>query len=183
MILADWQIRNLGQEGLLVDPFDESLVNPASLDVRLGPNLMVEVKHSDKLLTVSIEQSSEHDPFLLDPGQFVLGETMETFNMPSHLRLAAQFALKSSRAREGIEHLMAGYVDPGFNGSKLTLELVNARKMYPVRLWKGMKIGQMVFHRMEESPLVGYEKTGHYNGIEQVAPSWETWTSNYPKCH
>ena len=83
MILADWQIRNLGQEGLLVDPFDESLVNPASLDVRLGPNLMVEVKHSDKLLTVSIEQSSEHDPFLLDPGQFVLGETCLLYTSPS----------------------------------------------------------------------------------------------------
>ena len=161
-------------EGLLVDPFDESLANPASLDVRLGPNLMVEARHTDKLLTVSIKQSSEQDPFLLEPGQFVLGETVETLNIPSYLKLCAQFALKSSRAREGIEHLMSGYVDPGFHASKLTLELLNARKLRPVRLWHGMKIGQLVFHRMEEAPLVGYEKTGHYNGIDRVAPSWES---------
>lgn len=174
VILADWQIRGLGLEGFLVDPFDESLVNPASLDVRLGPNLMVECRHSDQLLNLSIAQSTKEDPFLLEPGQFVLGETVETLNIPSHLKLCAQFALKSSRAREGIEHLMAGYVDPGFHGSKLTLELVNARKLRPVALWTGMKIGQLVFHRMEEVPRVGYEKTGHYNGIDRVAPSWES---------
>ncbi len=160
--------------GHLVDPFDESLVNPASLDVRLGPNLMVETKHTDRLLTISIEQSSEQDPFLLEPGQFVLGETLETLNISSGLKLCAQFALKSSRAREGIEHLMAGYIDPGFHASKLTLELINARKLRPVRLWHGMKIGQLIFHRMEEPPMVGYEQVGHYNGIDRVAPSWES---------
>jgi dCTP deaminase len=90
-----------------------------------------------------------------------LAQTREVFNLPDHI--AAQFMLKSSRAREGLEHLLAGYCDPGWNGSVLTLELQNARRKYPVKLWPGMKIGQMVFHTIAGKPERTYAVTGRYN--------------------
>jgi dCTP deaminase len=94
---------------------------------------------------------------LLQPHQFVLAETLEEFKLPDCI--AGQLALKSSRAREGIEHLLAGYIDPGYCG-RLTLELQNARSMHPVALWPGMRIAQIVFHRMTMLPSKDYSHTG-----------------------
>ena len=165
MILCDVEILALCTEGL-VDPFDPAMINPASLDVRLGPNLLVEWEAGPELREFSIAGYTEDRPFLLPPGEFVLAETVETFFFPSFL--AGQFALKSSRARQGIEHLMAGYCDPGWQGSKLTLELQNARQLHPVKLWPGMRIGQMVFHRMSQTPAEDYSITGRYNFDQKV---------------
>jgi hypothetical protein len=108
VILCDSEIRALCEEGL-VDPYEPALVNPASLDVRLGENLLVEVEWSPHMQPHSIAEHTEDNPFLLFPKEFILAETVETFFLPSFL--AGQFALKSSRARAGIEHLMAGYCD------------------------------------------------------------------------
>ncbi len=160
MILCDTEIRALCEEGL-VSPYDPVLVNPASLDVRLGLELMVEVEEYPDLIPIDITGHTQANPFWLRPGEFVLGCTLETFFLPSDV--AAQFALKSTRARQGIEHLMAGYCDPGWSGSKLTLELQNARKLHAVALWPEMKIGQLVFHRMSRVPARDYSVTGHYN--------------------
>lgn len=168
MILCDWEIRALC-EGGMVEPFDPSLVNPASLDVRLGDHLMVEVEHSPELQLLSIAHLSEANPYWLAPGEFVLAETVETFHLPA--RVAAQFMLKSSRARSGLEHLMAGYCDPGWHGSRLTLELHNSRKLHNVPIWPGMKIGQMVFHQMSATPLRDYSQTGRYNNDQRVQES------------
>jgi dCTP deaminase len=160
VILADWQIRSRC-EGGMITPFDPALVNPASLDVRLGPTLLIESAQSVGLVPYPLHRHSQEDPYELLPGQFVLAQTMEVFNLPDDL--AAQFMLKSSRAREGLEHLMAGYCDPGWHGSVLTLELHNSRQLWPVKLWPGMKIGQIVFHLMAERPLASYAQTGRYN--------------------
>ena len=165
MILCDLEIRALCEEGL-VDPYDPELVNPASLDVRLGPNIMVEVEDDPELRRFSLHGYTEDRPFLLPPGEFILAETIETFFFPSFL--AGQFALKSSRARAGVEHLMAGYCDPGWQGSKLTLELQNARQLHPIKLWPGMRIGQIVFHRMSQTPAEDYSIVGHYNFDQSV---------------
>jgi dCTP deaminase len=165
MILCDTEIRALCNEGL-VDPYDPALVNPASLDVRLGENLLVEVALTSQMQPFSIKGYTEDHPFLLPPKEFILAETVETFFLPSFL--AGQFALKSSRARSGIEHLMAGYCDPGWQGSKLTLELQNARAIHPVALWPGMRIGQIVFHRMSATPAEDYSIVGHYNFDQKV---------------
>jgi len=73
------------------------------------------------------------------------------------------FFLKSSRAREGYENLHAGYADPGWHGSVLTLELKNSRQLLPLPLYPGMKIGQMVFFRMSQKPVLSYAVTGSYN--------------------
>ena len=105
---------------------------------------------------------------MLQPREFVLAETLERFAVPDSV--AGQLALKSSRAREGIEHLMAGYIDPGYEG-RLTLELVNARVLHPVAIWPGMKIGQIVFHKMSLLPNKAYSVTGRYQGDLKVQAS------------
>ena len=168
MILADWQITARCNGGM-VSPFDPELVNPASLDVRLGDTLLIESAESPALVRFPLgDYFTQEDPYLLRPGQFVLAHTIEAFHLPDDI--AAQFMLKSSRAREGIEHLLAGYADPGFHGV-MTLELVNSRQLYPVVLWPGMKIGQMVFHQMAATPQRSYAVTGRYNGSPTVQGS------------
>lgn len=167
MTLPDYQIAELCRAGL-VSPFDEALVNPASLDVKLGGTLLIESAQGPQLVKYPLGVHSEANPYLLQPGQFVLAQTVETFHLPEHV--AAQFVLKSSRAREGIEHLLAGYIDPGFHGV-LTLELHNSRQLHPVSIWPGMRIGQIVFHPMAGVPLRNYRQTGRYNGDMAVQPS------------
>ena len=168
MILCDSEIRALCEEGL-VTPYDPALVNPASLDVRLGENILIETALTSHMQPRSIAGFTQDRPFLLHPREFILEETVETFFLPSFL--AGQFALKSSRARSGIEHLMAGYCDPGWSGSRLTLELQNARALHPVQLWPGMRIGQLVFHVMSARPAEDYSIVGHYNFDQQVTAS------------
>jgi dCTP deaminase len=168
MIFCDWEITSMCEGGMVV-PFDRALVNPASLDVRLGDSLLIESVESDALVPYPLSRHSEADPYMLIPGQFVLAQTIETFNLPSNV--AAQFMLKSSRARSGLEHLMAGYCDPGWHGSVLTLELHNSRQLHAIALWPCMKIGQMVFHRMSDRPLQDYSITGRYNDHQTVTGS------------
>lgn len=165
MILPDYEIARLCVEGMIT-PYDADLVNPASLDVRLGSDLLIEQEKGTALRAYSIESHTKDKPFLLMPGEFVLAHTLEKFNVPDDV--AANFALKSSLARAGFEHLLAGFIDPGFSNSVLTLELKNARKMHPVPLWPGMRIGQVVWHRMTSSPKVSYRYSGRYNGDSKV---------------
>lgn len=168
-ILADWEIRALCDGGM-VSPFLTELINPASLDVRLGTVIMIEQAGSSALRRVDLafEQFTAQSPFLLMPKQFILAEMVEKFHLPA--TVVGQFMLKSSRAREGIEHLMAGYFDPGYEG-RPTLELVNSRELHAVPLWPGMKIGQVVFHRMSAKPLRTYADTGRYQGHTGVSAS------------
>jgi len=167
MVLCDHEIHNLARRNL-VFPFQSELVNPARLDVRLGENLLVELPTTASLVPYSIAGHTKEKPFMLQPHEFVLAETMEEFSFPDCV--AGQLALKSSRAREGIEHLLAGYIDPGYKG-RLTLELQNARSMHAVPLWPGMRIAQIVFHRMSMLPGKSYSVTGRYQGDTAVQAS------------
>jgi len=167
VILPDHAIHQLCTAGM-VTPFDPSLVNPASLDVRLGSQLMIESCQSPRLVPYPLEQHSETDPFLLQPSQFVLAATLEFVRVPDTCN--AQFVLKSSRAREGIEHLLAGYLDPGFHGV-ITLELHNSRQLHAVPIWPGMRIGQLVFSQMLAPPERSYAVTGRYQGDTTVMES------------
>jgi dCTP deaminase len=153
----------------MVAPFAEELLNPASLDVRLGNNLMIETMHQEELLRVDISDRTEEEPYKLLPDHFCLAETLELFNLPEDI--SCQFVLKSSRARSGLNHLLAGWCDPGWHGSKLTLELKNERRFHSLPLYPGMKIGQMVFHEMSNVPMHSYRETGHYNNHLTVMPS------------
>ena len=103
------------------------------------------------------------------PGEFCLAETQEIFHMPESV--SGQFVLKSSRAREGYENLLAGWIDPGFGDARLTLELVNARRHWDLPLYPGMKIGQIVFFKMSSIPVNSYSRVGRYNGDLKVTAS------------
>lgn len=168
-VLCDWEIKARCLKGQMVVPFNEELLNPASLDVLLGDHLMVESIYSPELVREDISHRTEDDPFMLQPGEFCLAQTVELFNLPDDI--SAQFVLKSSRARSGLNHLLAGWCDPGWHGSRLTLELKNERLHHPIALFPGLKVGQLVFHLMSEVPLKSYRLTGHYNNHETVMPS------------
>jgi dCTP deaminase len=168
MRVHDLEIIRLCADGM-VTPFDAMLVNPASLDVRLGYSLLIESAESPELIPYPLDRHSREDPYQLIPGQFVLAPTIETFNLPNDL--SAQFVLKSSLARKGLQHMLAGYCDPGWHGSVLTMELKNVRQLWPVPLWPGMKIGQMVFTKMLSEPKLSYKETGRYNNDKTVQQS------------
>ncbi len=168
-VLCDHEIRALCDSHQMVWPFTPELLNPASLDVRLGHRLMIEVSDRRKLIEIDISDRTEEDPYYLAPSEFVLAETIETFNLPDNI--SAQFVLKSSRAREGFNNCLAGWCDPGWHGSKLTLELKNERRYHGLHLYPSLKIGQMVFHRMSDVPAATYAVTGNYNNHLRVMPS------------
>ena len=168
MILSDRRLLKLCEKGLL-SPWDPALINPASIDVRLGNHVLIEERFGDGFEMTSLENSSPERPFLLRPGEFILAETLETFNVPDNV--AIQFALKSSRAREGLQHMLAGYIDPGFNNSTLTLELKNVRSNFWVPIWPGLRIGQLIITELNEAPMRSYRETGRYNNCPIVRSS------------
>jgi len=168
-VLCDHEIRSLCDSHQMVWPFVPELLNPASIDVLLGTKLMIEVSDRKPLITIDISDRTEEDPYYLAPSEFVLAETIEVFNLPDDI--SAQFVLKSSRARSGLNHALAGWCDPGWHGSKLTLELKNERRYHGLSLYPNMKIGQMVFHRMSNVPALSYAVTGNYNNHLRVMPS------------
>lgn len=161
MILVDSEITELGQNGL-VSPFDPELVNPASIDIRLGPKLLLDVRSSGPNEWLDISQYH-----YIDPGEFVLAETFEIIALPDNI--CAQLFLKSSRGRDGYQHILAGWVDPGWYG-RLTLELYNPSQV-SLPLTPGMKIAQLVLHRCSKAPDRPYSQTGRYHGDMGVQPS------------
>jgi dCTP deaminase len=167
MIFPDYEIRQMCDLGL-AEPFDPALINPASLDVRLGDTMLIESVESPELKPYPFWDHSEEHPYLMAPKQFVLAPTLEFVRVP--VTCNAQFVLKSSRAREGINHLLAGYLDPGFHGV-VTLELVNSRQLHRIPIWPGMKIGQLVFNKMMGPPERSYAVTGRYHGDTTVQGS------------
>jgi dCTP deaminase len=169
MILCDTEIHELIADHAMVQNHHPDLINPASLDLRIGDLIMLESVASHQMIPLSIKDYTADHPYELVPGQFILAQTMETFNMPEDI--AGLFFLKSSRAREGYENLHAGYADPGWHGSALTLELKNARQLQPLPIYPGLKIGQMVFFRMSTKPAISYAVTGSYNNDKLVAAS------------
>lgn len=161
-VLVDWQIRKLCEEGM-VDPFDPALVNPASLDIRIGsaPLLVAAKLANTDWLELPLSSYTKEYPFLLAPDEFVLVPSLETINIPTFL--CAQFRLKSSRGREGYEHLEAGFCDPGWSGSHLTMEIKNFHPFKNLPLYPGLRIGQLVFSRLDAEPEQHYGLTGRYN--------------------
>ena len=154
--IVDHQIRHLARTMGLVEPFDPELVNPASYDVTLGNEILVENDHGDfTWFNIS------NDTFYMPPGAFVLAHTSEYVRIPNNLECI--FQLKSSRGREGYEHALAGYIDPGFHG-RVTLELSNVRRFKELPLRAGMKIGQLRFAKLDEIPMRSYAVTGRYQG-------------------
>lgn len=158
MILVDHQIDEFCEIGL-VTPYDKELLNPASLDVRVGYSAIAETTHG--LVTLDLSDRTKDDPLWLDPKEFMLVATLEVLNVPENI--AGDFRLKSSRAREGYTNLLGVWIDPGYHNSVLTMELVNENRFTRLPLYPGMRIGQIVWHGLEVVPGKSYAETGRYN--------------------
>ena len=180
MVLSDRTIRSEIEEGrIAIDPFDPGLVQPASVDVRVDRRFRVfhnarypyiDVRQPMEDLTEAVEVTGD-DPFILHPGEFVLGQTLERVRLPDDI--VARLEGKSSLGRLGLLiHSTAGFVDAGFEGN-LTLELSNVANL-PITIYHGMPIGQISFMRMDgpvERPYGSGETGSKYQGQAEPTPS------------
>jgi dCTP deaminase len=180
MVLSDRTIRRLLEEGQIgIDPFDDELVQPSSVDVRVDrffrvfrnsryPFIDVKEPMDDLTELVEIDDS---DPFILHPGEFVLGSTLERITLPDGL--VARLEGKSSLGRLGLLiHSTAGFIDPGWDGH-VTLELSNVANL-PITIYVGMKIGQLSFVQLSEPAERPYGAVGigsKYQGQAGPTPS------------
>jgi dCTP deaminase len=162
VILSDRDIRSEIESGrIVIDPFSPDAVQPSSVDLHVDRRFRVfrnsrypfiDVRQEQPDLTELVEIDAEQ-PFILHPGEFVLGSTLERVVLPDDL--VARLEGKSSLGRLGLLiHSTAGYVDPGWDGN-LTLELSNVANL-PITLYYGMKIGQISFQRMSSPVEVAY---------------------------
>ena len=186
MILSDRSILEAMNDGrIIIEPFDENCLQPSSVDLHLDHRFLVFKNHTlghidvrKDLSNLTLEvSSSDDDPFMLHPGEFVLGSTSERVAVPEDL--VARLEGKSSLGRLGLLiHSTAGYVDAGWDG-QLTLELSNVSNL-PITLYPGMKIGQISFVQMTtpaERPYGASELGSKYKGQEGPKASryWENF--------
>lgn len=167
MLLSDRDIRaGIASGHIALDPWDDSMVQPASVDVRLDKLFRVFENHRYSVIDPASEQPdltrlvevADGEAFVLHPGEFVLGATYEQVRLGD--AIAARLEGKSSLGRLGLlTHSTAGFIDPGFEGH-VTLELSNMATL-PIMLWPGMKVGQLCFFRLTSSAEQPYGSTAY----------------------
>lgn len=167
----------------VIEYTEKEHINSSSLDIRIGQTILVErpfLSPTDHRITEvgaiplrrivlnkreplhMVEHNLQTEPFVLYPGEFILAQSHELFNLPNDI--SAEYKLKSSMARIGLEHLNAGWCDAGWNGSVLTLEIKNMTRHHEIVIHHLDKIGQMVFFRHRPvKPEHSYATRGRYN--------------------
>jgi dCTP deaminase len=188
VLLSDGDIRKELESGRVgLEPLDLSMVQPSSVDVRLDRFFRLFDNHKYQHIDPSLDQPDltrlveveAHEPFVLHPGEFVLGATYEVVTLPDDV--AARLEGKSSLGRLGLlTHSTAGFIDPGFSGH-VTLELSNVATL-PITLWPGMKIGQLCFFRLSspaEHPYGSQKYGSRYQG--QRGPTASRSFQNFHK--
>jgi dCTP deaminase len=179
-VLSDGTIRRLVDEGRIrIEPWDPAMVQPASVDVRLGSTFRVfhnhrapsiDLRDPPTNLTEQVDVEEGED-FVIHPGEFVLGRTLEYVEMPDDI--VCRIEGKSSVGRLGlIVHATAGFVDPGFTGT-LTLEITNLTRI-PIRLAPGLPIAQLSFMTLDapaERPYGHPDLGSHYQGQVEATES------------
>lgn len=180
MIFSDRTIKQAVDEGrILIEPYEERNVQPSSIDIRCDRLFRVFENHRyafidpkapQEDLTTPIE-TTEDEPFMLHPGEFVLGSTLETVGLSNDI--VARLEGKSSLGRLGLLiHSTAGFIDPGFTG-QVTLELSNVANL-PIAIYPGMKIGQISFYQLSTPADRPYGSAGtgsKYQGQSGPTPS------------
>ena len=180
MILSDRSIKAaIEEQRIVIDPYDPAMVQPSSIDVRVDRYFRVfenhrypfiDPKHAQPELTQEVETEVDH-PFILHPGEFVLGSTLEVVGLGDDI--VARLEGKSSLGRLGLLiHSTAGFIDAGFDGH-ITLELANVASL-PITLYPGMKIGQLSFYELStpaEHPYGSDEAGSKYQGQRGPTPS------------
>ena len=179
-VLSDGTIRRLVDEGRIrIDPWDDHLVQPASVDLRLGRSFRV--FHNHRITAIDLREPPENlteqvvveedEPFVIHPGEFCLGRTEEWVELPDDI--VARIEGKSSLGRLGlIVHATAGFCDPGWKGT-LTLELNNLTRV-PIKLWPGLPIAQLSFMTLDqpaERPYGHPDLGSHYHGQVEATES------------
>jgi dCTP deaminase len=174
-MLVDYEIRALceGATVPLISPFSFEQLQPQSYDVQVGEWLLFEreplsliedlevIYVGDRWVKKSLKSFSKEKPFLIGPGEFILTHTRELFAFPSDV--CGQFMLKSSRGREGWDHVESAFIDGGWSGS-LTLELKNVSNVADLPIYPGLMMGQISFTRTKR-PLRDYVANGgRYSG-------------------
>ncbi|MGI4896366.1 MAG: dCTP deaminase [Janthinobacterium lividum] len=180
MLLSDRDIRHeLGSGRVGLDPYDPSMVQPSSVDVRIDRYFRLFDNHKYSVIDPAQEQPEltrlvevrADEPFILHPGEFVLSSTFEVVSLPDDI--SARLEGKSSLGRLGLlTHSTAGFIDAGFSGH-VTLELSNVATL-PITLWPGMKIGQLCFFRLSspaEHPYGSDASGSRYQGQRGPTPS------------
>lgn len=173
MLLSDRDIRAELESGRVVlEPYDPAMIQPSSVDVRIDRLFRLFDNHKYPVIDPALEQPEltrlieveKGESFVLHPGEFVLASTFEVVTLPDDV--AARLEGKSSLGRLGLlTHSTAGFIDPGFSGH-VTLELSNVATL-PIKLWPGMKIGQLCFFRLSspaEHPYGSSEYGSRYLG-------------------
>lgn len=177
MILPYQDLMKLGKEGKLVSPFNESQVNPASYDICIGDNIILERQDfnpndGDSKRSIfykrNIEFTTEENPWIIDPGECFLAETLESLMVPNNM--AMELKLKSSMARRGWNHALAFYFDPGWSGIG-TMEIMNVNRYQSLPIWSGMRFAQIIYH------LLTAECEKPYKGRYQNANTVESASS------
>lgn len=170
MILSDREIRRaITDKTLVIEPFEASMIQPSSIDLHVDSQFRVfdntrypfiDVRKPMEDLT-SLREVAPDEPFILHPGEFVLGSTLEKVTLGDSI--VARLEGKSSLGRLGLLiHSTAGFVDAGWSGH-LTLELSNVANL-PITIYPGMKIGQLCMFQMTSPAERPYGKTGKYQG-------------------
>lgn len=173
VLLSDRDIRTELDSGRVqLDPYDPQMIQPSSVDVRIDRRFRLFDNHKYAHIDPSEDQPEltrlvevdPNEPFILHPGEFVLGATYEQVTLPNDI--AARLEGKSSLGRLGLlTHSTAGFIDPGFSGH-ITLELSNMATL-PIKLWPGSKIGQLCFFRLSseaETPYGSGDNKNRYQG-------------------
>ena len=173
MLLSDRDIRaQIESKRVGVEPFADSMIQPSSVDVRLDKFFRVFENHKYEVIDPSLEQpeltreiiAEDGEAFILHPGEFVLASTYEVITLPDDI--AGRLEGKSSLGRLGLlTHSTAGFIDPGFSGH-ITLELSNVANL-PVKLYPGMKIGQLCLIKLSspaEHPYGSAQYLNRYQG-------------------
>jgi dCTP deaminase len=173
VLLSDRDIKaELGAGRIGLEPYQPDMIQPSSIDVRLDRYFRLFDNHKYPFIDPAEDQpdltrlieAQPEEPFILHPGEFVLGSTYELVSLPDDV--AARLEGKSSLGRLGLlTHSTAGFIDPGFSGH-VTLELSNVATL-PIKLWPGMKIGQLCFFRLSspaERPYGSGEYSSRYQG-------------------
>jgi dCTP deaminase len=180
MVLSDRSILEAVQAGrIVIEPFDRTCIQPASVDLRLDNTFLI-FRHTSKAYIdlareldglTEVARAPEGEPFMLHPGEFVLGSTLEKVTLSDDI--VGRLEGKSSLGRLGLlTHVTAGFCDPGFSGY-LTLELSNVSNL-PITLYKGMRVGQISFFTMTTPAERPYGSPGlesHYQDQRGPTPS------------
>ncbi len=179
MLLSDRDLKaEIAAGRVALDPFDPGMVQPSSIDVRLDRYFRVFENHRYPHIDPAEEQpeltrlvEADEEAFILHPGEFVLASTYEVVTLPDDI--AGRLEGKSSLGRLGLlTHSTAGFIDPGFSGH-VTLELSNVATL-PIKLWAGMKIGQLCLFRLSspaEHPYGSQVYGSRYQGQRGPTPS------------